>query len=90
MLDLSRQLNPAVDHHLGDMRTVRLDRKFDSVLVHDAIASMLSEDDLRATFTTARERLNDGGLLLVAPDLVRDEFTDGTVLRSSSKRETSR
>ena len=44
MLDLSLQLNPAVDHHLGDMRThtVRLDRKFDPVLVHDAIASMLS------------------------------------------------
>ena len=89
MLDLSRQLNPAVDHHLGDMRThtVRLDRKFDPVLVHDVIASMLSEDDLTATFTTAREHFNDGGILLVAPDLVRDEFTDDTVLQWYNKKE---
>ncbi len=86
MLDLSRRLNPAVDHHLGDMRTVRLDRKFDAVLVHDAISYMLTEDDLQATFTTAKEHLNNGGLLLVAPDLVQDEFTNGVVLTWSSKK----
>ena len=87
MLDLSRQLNPTVDHHLDDMRTVRLGRKFDAVLIHDAIAYMLTEDDLRATLTTAKVHLSYGGLLLVAPDLVRDEFTDGVVLRWSSKKD---
>ena len=86
MLELSRQLNAEVDHHLGDMRTVRLGRKFDAVLIHDAIAYMLTEDDLRAAFTTAREHLNEGGLLLVAPDLVRDEFTGAAVLTWSSKK----
>ena len=87
MLDLSRQLNPTVDHYLGDMRTVWLDRKFDAVLIHDAIAYMLTESDLLAAFTTARKHLNLGGLLLVAPDLVQDAFTDGQVLRWSSKKE---
>ncbi len=81
MLDHSRRLNPGVEHHLGDMRSVRLGRKFDAVLVHDAIAYMLTEDDLRAVFTTARVHLRAGGLLLTAPDLVQDTFKDGKVLR---------
>ena len=81
MLDLSRRLNPGVEHHVGDMRTVRLGRKFDAVLVHDAISYMLTEEDLRAVFTTARIHLRPGGLLLVAPDLVRDTFVGGKVLR---------
>ena len=81
MLELSRRLNPTVDHHLGDMRTVRLGRKFDAVLVHDAIGYMLTEDDLRATFTTAKEQLRTGGLLLLAPDLVRESFYEGMAHR---------
>ena len=60
MLALSEKLNPGVEHHLGDMRTVRLGRKFDAVLVHDAISYMLNEDDLRATFATARYHLRPG------------------------------
>ena len=80
MLEISRRLNPGVDHYLGDMRTVRLGRKFDAVLIHDAISYMLTEDDLRATFTTARRHLRAGGLLLAAPDLVRDTFRDGRTL----------
>ena len=74
MLELSRHLNPGVEHHLGDMRTVRLGRRFDAVLVHDAISYMLTEDDLRAALATAVEHLRPGGVLLAAPDLVRDNF----------------
>ena len=81
MLDHSRRLNPGVEHHLGDMRTVRLGRKFDAVLAHDAISYMLTEEDLRAVFATARAHLRTGGLLLAAPDLVRDTFQPGKVLR---------
>ena len=81
MLEHSRHLNPGVEHHLGDMRTVRLNRKFDAVLAHDAISYMLTEGDLRAVFATARLHLRPGGLLLAAPDLVRDTFQDGKVMR---------
>ena len=80
MLEISHRLNPDVEHHLGDMRTVRLGRTFDAVLIHDAVSYMLTEDDLRATFATAREHLRVGGLLLTTPDLVRDTFQDGKVL----------
>ena len=86
MLELSRRLNPTVEHHLGDMRTFRLPgRIFDAVLIHDAICYMLTEDDLRAAFATARAHLRPGGLLLVAPDLVRDTFRPGMKLRWSTQ-----
>ena len=79
MLALSKRLNPGVEHHLGDMRTVRLGRKFDAVIVHDAISYMLTEDDLRATFATANNHLRPGGVLLAAPDLVKDTFRPGVL-----------
>ena len=75
MLAHSRRLNPGVAHHVGDMRTVRLDETFDAVLIHDAIDYMLTEDDLRAAFATARAHLAAGGLLIVAPDHYADTFT---------------
>ena len=81
MLEHSRRLNSEVRHHVGDMRTIRLDSVFDAVLIHDAISYMLTEDDLRAAFATARAHLRPGGLLLVTPDLVRENFRDGMVLR---------
>ncbi len=87
MLDLSRRLNPAVEHHLGDMRDVRLGKVFDAVLIHDAIGYMQSEDDLRAAFATARAHLWPGGLLLVAPDLVRDTFRPGMTLSWSTNKD---
>ena len=43
MLVHSQRLNPSVEHHVGDMRTVRLGRKFDAVIAHGAIGYMLTE-----------------------------------------------
>ena len=37
MLAVSRTVNPECEHLVGDMRTLRLDRRFDAVLIHDAI-----------------------------------------------------
>ncbi len=74
MLDLSRKLNPGVEHHLGDMRSLRLGEIFDAVLIHDGITYMLTEDDLADTFDTAKRHLRPGGLLIVAPEWVRENF----------------
>ena len=88
MLELSRRLNPTVEHHMGDMRSFRLPgRAFEAVLVHDAICYMQTEDDLRAAFATARAHLRPGGLLLVAPDLVRDTYRPGMQLSWSTERD---
>ena len=81
MLDLSLKLNPGVQHHLGDMRTLRLGRTFDAVLIHDAISCMLTESDLKATFATANSHLRPGGVFLTAPEWVRENFKDDSVFQ---------
>ena len=68
MLENARRLNPGVAHIVGDMRSIRLERTFDVVLIHDAIAYITSEEDLAATFATARAHLEPGGLFMTMPD----------------------
>jgi SAM-dependent methyltransferase len=77
MLAVSRALNPDCEHIQGDMRTLRLNRTFDAVLIHDAIAYMASEDDLRAALATAAAHLRPGGRLLVMPDEIAETFAPG-------------
>jgi SAM-dependent methyltransferase len=78
MLEVSRGLNPDLEHVEGDMRSVRLGRTFDAVFVHDAIAYMLTEDDLRAVFVTAFEHTRPGGATLFVPDTTRETFYETT------------
>lgn len=78
MLAVSRTLNPECEHLEGDMRTLRLDRRFDAVFVHDAICYMTTEADLRAAFATAFEHCHPGGAAVFAPDYLRETFQTGT------------
>lgn len=78
MLDLARATNPGATVVQGDMRTLRLGRTFDAVFVHDALAYMLTEADLRAVFDTARAHLRAGGVLVAAPDHFTETFEPGT------------
>ncbi len=57
MLELSRSINPECEHLVGDMRTLRLAREFDIVLVHDAIDYITTVVDLKATIETAAAHL---------------------------------
>ena len=75
MLAVSRRLNPECEHVQGDMRTVRLGRRFDAVFVHDAVCYMTSERDLRAAMATAFIHCEPGGAVLIAPDHVRENFS---------------
>ena len=79
MLALSKGLNPGVEHHVGDMRNIRLERNFDTVLVHDSASYLLTEQDLTETFATAAAHLRPGGVLMVAPDWFQETFPDGWV-----------
>ena len=74
MLDVSSRLNPECEHLQGDMRSVRLGRAFDAVFVHDAIAYMTTDDDLRGVFATAFEHCKAGGVALLVPDAVTETF----------------
>ena len=74
MLDVSRQLNPESEHLRGDMRTLRLGRLFDAVLIHDAVEYMASEADLRLAIATAFEHCRPGGVAVFVPDGTRETF----------------
>ncbi len=78
MLEVSRQLNPECEHLQGDMRTVRLDRTFDVVFIHDAIEYMTSLDDLRQAIETAHVHCKPGGMAMFVPDSVRETFESST------------
>ena len=78
MLDESKRINPEAEHLEGDMRTLRLGRTFDGVLVHDAISYLLTDADLRAAFETAFVHLRPGGAAVFAPDHITEAFETGT------------
>ena len=78
MLAMSRALNPDLEHHEGDMRTIRLGRQFDAVFVHDAVCYMTTEADLRQAIETAFIHCRPGGVALFAPDYVSENFEPGT------------
>src|SRR5262249_28438507 len=78
MLDLSRTINPDCEHMQGDMKTICLGRIFDTVLIHDAIMYMTSEDDLRQAIETAFAHCKPGGAALFMPDVIRETFVSLT------------
>jgi SAM-dependent methyltransferase len=78
MLALSRGINPECEHVQGDMRTVRLGRTFDAVLVHDAVMYLTTEADLRRAMVTAVVHCRPGGVAIFVPDHVRETFVPTT------------
>ena len=78
MLSMSRSINPECEHLLGDMRTVRLDRVFDAIFIHDAICYLTTLGDLAQAIETAWIHCRPGGVALFAPDFTRETFRPGT------------
>lgn len=78
MLEASQQINPDCEHLEGDMRTVRLNRTFDVVFIHDAIDYMTTLDDLKQALQTAFVHCKAGGMALFVPDAVRETFEPST------------
>ncbi len=78
MLTVSRALNPECEHIQGDMRSLRLERAFDAVFLHDAVMYMTSQSDLRRALATAYAHCRPGGALILAPDCCRETFRPHT------------
>lgn len=78
MLAASQRVNPDLEHVQGDMRSLRLRRRFDAVLAHDAVCYLATEDDLRQAMETAFVHCRPGGVAIFAPDHVREHFADST------------
>lgn len=78
MLAVSRAVNPECEHLEGDMRSLRLQRTFDVVLIHDAIMYATTPGDVLAALRTAAAHLRPGGVVAVLPDYVRETFRPGS------------
>src|SRR5262249_46994908 len=72
MLENSRRINPECEHIVGDMTSLRLNRQFDAVFIHDAVMYMRSEDELRSALKTAAAHCRQGAALLVMPDYLKE------------------
>ncbi len=91
MLAVSRALNPDREHLQGDMRSLRLERTFDAVMLHDAVMYLTTEDELRAALATVTAHLRPGGAALILPDTVTEDWQPGTeaVANAVGTREAS-
>ena len=78
MLRVSQRLNPECTHIQGDMRTLGLKTKFDSVFIHDAIMYITNKGDLKKVLFTAFDHCVDEGVVLIVPDFVRETFKEDT------------
>lgn len=78
MLAMSRILNPDCEHIVGDMRTLRLNRTYDAVFVHDAIEYMLTPAALKEALETIFIHCKPGGAALLVPDHLQETFEPST------------
>lgn len=85
MLELARHLNPQVEYLTGDMRSLRLGRTFDAVMVADSITYMLSEADLLAAFHTAYEHLKPGGVFCTYAEELPENFVQNGTYSSTHR-----
>lgn len=89
MLAQAKELNPECAFVQGDMRTFRLGRTFDAVLMDDAISYMTCLADFVAAFRTAHAHLNPGGVLIATPDVTRETFQQNrTIATPAAPRAT--
>lgn len=76
MIRLAQGHNPTRECMVGDMRTLRLNRTVDAVLLHDAVMYLTTESDLASTVETAAALLEPDGVLLILPDVVKEQFVE--------------
>ena len=60
------------------MRSLRLARQFDFVLIHDAIMYATEPAAVHAALATSAAHCRVGGTVVVLPDFVRETFDPGT------------
>ncbi len=87
MLAQAQALNPDCTFVQGDMRTCRLNRTFDAVLMDDAISYMNCRADFVAAFRTAFEHLETGGVLIATPDVTIETFRQNRTTTTPATRE---
>ncbi len=76
MLANCRKLVPSAKLVQADLREVRLNQRFDVILLHDAADYLLTKEDLQAAMRTVSAHLAPDGVAAIAPTYVRETFED--------------
>jgi len=87
MMNLATKLNPEVEYIFGDMRSARLGRLFDTVVLHDAVIHMTTIDDLTLAFRTAYEHLRPGGVFVTYVEEWPEHFVQNRTETSLHKKD---
>jgi SAM-dependent methyltransferase len=87
MLDQAKSLNPDCSFVQGDMRTFRLDRAYDAILMDDAISYMNSRADFEAALRTAHAHLNPGGVMVATADVTPETFRQNRTTTTTAARD---
>jgi SAM-dependent methyltransferase len=74
MLEFARRRNPEVEYNLGDMRTFRLNRKFDVVIAMDMIMYNLTYSDMEKTLVNFSGHLKTGGVMIFFLEDLKENF----------------
>ena len=74
MVEIARKLNPECAFVQGDMRTFALEKRYDAILIDDAVAYITEEEDLRSLFRRSHEHLSPGGVMIVGPEDTVENF----------------
>jgi SAM-dependent methyltransferase len=75
MLERVQSLVPRVECLQQDMTTLRLDRHFSLIVVHDSFCYLTQAAQLSALFSTIFIHLDEAGLALLKLDAVKDTFS---------------
>ena len=87
MIEAAKARVPGVPVHEGDMRTFRLDRRFDAVVcLFSAIGYMTDAEQLSAAIVTMADHLVGGGVLIVEPWFLPEDWHDGAVFAESAEK----
>ena len=87
MLGLAKKLNPEVNYQYGDMRTIRLEERFDAVTILDSINYIRTVEDLQKTFITAYEHLKPGGVFLTFVEKIAGQFKQNDINYSTHTKD---
>lgn len=85
-IKVAKDYNPSINYVCGDMRNMRFNQKFDSVIIPDSIGYMLTEDDLYQTIQNAYNHLQTGGLLFIVAH-TKEEFQNNNFVYTGSKND---
>lgn len=86
MLGLARRLNPESRYIAGDMRNIRIDDRFEVVLIYDSVNYMLSPEDLKSSFETAYHHLKPGGIAVTCVEQTPETFRQNAIKHNSRAR----